>query len=275
MAEKQAPQKQSFKKSVKHAASEIEPREKSIPQKPLKQQMYTGPGYKKDVVDIKKDKSGAEKDKSVLKDILSISGQAGLFKYISQARNGIIVESLETGKRIQAFSTMKVNSLKDIAVFTSQDEILLEEVFKKISDKESGGTSINHKSAPEELKSYFLKILPDYDQERVYISDIKKMINWYNILQKHDLLKFEKEKTGTETKTKAKTKDKTETEPETEAKTKEKAESKARTMIKDKTEAERDAEAKTKVKTETKAGAKADTAVKPAASRKSKPGPKS
>ena len=241
MAEKQAPQKQSFKKSVKHAASEIEPREKSIPQKPLKQKMYAGPGYKKDVVDIIKDQPGDEEDKSVLKDILAISGQAGLFKYISQARNGIIVESLETGKRIQAFSTMKVNSLKDIAVFTSQDEILLEEVFKKISDKESGGTSIDHKSAPEELKSYFLKILPDYDQQRVYISDIKKMINWYNILQKHDLLKFEKVKAGAEAKAKAKAEAKTKT--KTKTKTKVKTATKARSKTKDKTEAEPDAEA--------------------------------
>jgi hypothetical protein len=193
MAEKQAPQKQSFKKSVKHAASEIEPREKSMPQKPLKQKMHTRGGFQKDLVDINKDKPESDEEKSVLKDIMAISGQGGLFKFISQARNGIIVESMETGKRMQAFSTMKVNSLKDIAVFTRQEEILLEEVFKKISDRESGGASIDPKSSPDELKSYFLKILPDYDQERVYISDIKKMINWYNILQKHDLLKFEKE----------------------------------------------------------------------------------
>jgi hypothetical protein len=197
MAEKQAPQKQSFKKSVKHAASEIEPREKSMPQKPLKQQKYTKGGFKKDLVDINKDKPESDKEKSILKDIMAISGQGGLFKFISQARNGIIVESLETGKRMQAFSTMKVNSLKDIAVFTRQEEILLEEVFKKISDTESGSASIDPKSSPDELKSYFLKILPDFDQERVYISDIKKMINWYNILQKHDLLKFEKEEDKT------------------------------------------------------------------------------
>ncbi len=213
MAEKQAPQKQSFKKSVKHAASEIEPREKSIPQKPLKQKMYPGGGFKKDLVDINKDKPESDEEKSILKDIMSISGQGGLFKFISQARNGIIVESLETGKRMQAFSTMKVNSLKDIAVFTKQEEILLEEVFKKISDKESGGASIDPKSNPDELKSYFLKILPDFDQERVYISDIKKMINWYNILQKHDLLKFEKEEDKTKKKVQEKAKAKSKPKP--------------------------------------------------------------
>jgi hypothetical protein len=144
---------------------------------------------------------------------MSISGQGGLFKFISQARNGIIVESLETGKRMQAFSTMKVNSLKDIAVFTKQEEILLEEVFKKISDKESGGASIDPKSNPDELKSYFLKILPYFDQERVYISDIKKMINWYNILQKHDLLKFEKEEDKTKKKVQEKAKVKSKPKP--------------------------------------------------------------
>jgi len=213
MAEKQAPQKQSFKKSVKHAASEIEPREKSIPQKPLKQKMYPGGGFKKDLVDINKDKPESDEEKSILKDIMSISGQGGLFKFISQARNGIIVESLETGKRMQAFSTMKVNSLKDIAVFTKQEEILLEEVFKKISDKESGGASIDPKSNPDDLKSYFLKILPDFDQERVYISDIKKMINWYNILQKHDLLKFEKEEDKTKKKVQEKAKAKSKPKP--------------------------------------------------------------
>ena len=213
MAEKQAPQKQSFKKSVKHAASEIEPREKSMPQKPLKQKMYPGGGFKKDLVDINKDKPESDEEKSILKDIMSISGQGGLFKFISQARNGIIVESLETGKRMQAFSTMKVNSLKDIAVFTKQEEILLEEVFKKISDKESGGASIDPKSNPDELKSYFLKILPDFDQERVYISDIKKMINWYNILQKHDLLKFQKEEDKTKKKVQEKAKAKSKPKP--------------------------------------------------------------
>jgi hypothetical protein len=221
MAEKQAPQKQSFKKSVKHAASEIEPRDKGIQQKPGKHKMFAQTGFKKDMVDAR-EKPESEDEKSVLKDIMSISGQSGLFKFISQARNGIIVESLETGKRMQAFLSMKVNSLKDIAVFTNKEEILLEDVFKKISDKESGGASIDAKSSPDELKAYFLKVLPDYDQERVYVSDIKKMINWYNILQKHELLKFEKEEDIAKVKTEAKAKDKTE------AKAKDKTEAKAK-----------------------------------------------
>jgi len=239
MAEKQSPQKQSFKKPVKHAASEIEHREISKPQKPLKQNIPGKSAMNKDLIDLGKDQPGSDEEQSILKDIIAISGQGGLFKYISQARNGIIVESMETGKRLQAFSSMKVNSLKDIAVYTKQEEIPLEEVLKKISEKESGGVSIDPKAAPDELKSYFLKILPDYDQERVYVSDIKKMINWYNILQKHDLLKFEvKEimsaatdegkkvessgKAEAEAKAKAKTKTKTKTENKTKPKPKSK-----------------------------------------------------
>jgi hypothetical protein len=216
MAEKQAPQKQGFKKPVKHTTPETEPREKGLSQKNLKQKMYTQPGFKKEGTDIGKEPE-SEDEQSVLKDIMSISGQGGLFRFISQARNGIIVESLDTGKRMQAFSTMKVNSLKDIAVFTTKEEILLEDVFKKIAEKESGGASVDPKSSPDELKSYFLKILPDFDQERVYISDIKKMISWYNILQKHDLLKFEEKK---EIKTTKKAEDKAEAKEESKVETK-------------------------------------------------------
>lgn len=231
MAEKQAPQKQSFKKPVKHAASEIEHnRETSKPQKPLRQKL-PGKSAIQDLVDINKDKTESDEDKSVLKDIIAITGQGGLFKYISQARNGIIVESLETGKRMQAFSSMKVNSLKDIAVYTKQEELPLEEVFKKISEKESGGASIDHKSSPDELKTYFLKILPDFDQERVYISDIKKMINWYNILQKHDLLKFDKEAPAAD---KVSAGNKAEDKTEVKAKAKAKAEDKPKVKPKPK-----------------------------------------
>jgi hypothetical protein len=246
MAEKQTPQKQSFKKSVvKHAAPEIEQREKGLPQKTIKQKMYTQPGFKKDMPEMGKEKSETEDEKSVLKDIMSISGQGGLFRFISQARNGIIVESLETGKRMQAFSTMKVNSLKDIAVFTTKEEVLLEDVFKKIAEKESGGAAIDPKSNPDELKSYFLKILPDFDQQRVYVSDIKKMISWYNILQKHDLLKFEEKKdVKTTKKAESKADAKEGSKPETKATSKPSAS--AKTSQGDK------AKPKTKPKTKTK-----------------------
>jgi len=139
-----------------------------------------------------KDENGA----GFLKEIMAISGHPGLYKFISQARNGIIVEHMDTGKRMQAFSSMKISALEEIAIFTEEEEVSLAEVLKLISDKENGGVSIDFKSDSEKLKSYFETILPEYDKNRVYVSDIKKVLNWYNILHKHDLLKFDEEDTG-------------------------------------------------------------------------------
>ncbi len=129
-----------------------------------------------------------------LKDILSISGQSGLFKFISQGRQGIIVESYTDKKRTCVYSTQKVNSLADIAIYTEDEEIPLADIFKSIYKKENGGESIDYKSSPEELKKYMAEILPEYDRERVYVSDIKKVISWYNTLLKLKLLKFDEEK---------------------------------------------------------------------------------
>jgi hypothetical protein len=132
-------------------------------------------------------------ESSFLKEIMAISGHPGLYRFISQARNGIIVESLEDKKRMQAFSSMKVSALDEIAVYTEKEEIPLARVLKLIHDKESGGESISYKSDQGSLKAYFAEVLPDFDRERVYISDIKKILTWYNILHKHDLLKFNEE----------------------------------------------------------------------------------
>lgn len=128
-----------------------------------------------------------------LKDILSISGKGGLYKFISQARNGIIVESFDDGKRTAISASAKVSALEDIAIFTETEEVPLADVFKKIYEKENGEKTIDHKSSPEELKAFIESILPDYDKERVYVSDIKKLIMWYNILIAHNLLKPEEE----------------------------------------------------------------------------------
>jgi hypothetical protein len=155
--------------------------------KDITEQAYTGKTRDTEKI-VQKDE---DDEKSLLKDILSISGQGGLFKYISQARNGIIVESLETGRRMNAFTSMKVNSLKDIAIFTSKEEIPLEEVFKKIYEKENGGKSVDHKEEPAKISEYFSEIVPEYDKDRVYVSDIRKVINWYNILHGLHLLKFD------------------------------------------------------------------------------------
>lgn len=130
----------------------------------------------------------------VLKDLMAISGNPGLYKFIAQGKNAVIVENLETGKRISAHAAAKISSLEDIAVFTETEEIPLSEVFDRIYDNEEGSEAINHKSPPEELKSYFAGLLPEYDRERVYLSDIKKIIQWYNILHSLDLLQKEEEK---------------------------------------------------------------------------------
>lgn len=124
----------------------------------------------------------------VLKDILAISGEPGLFRFIAQGKNAIIVEHLETGKRSSAYGSAKVSSLEDIAVFTEKDDMPLSKVFDLIWDKHNGGSAIDHKSDNESLKSWLLSILPDYDKDRVYVSDIRKITLWYNLLQKLELL---------------------------------------------------------------------------------------
>lgn len=127
-----------------------------------------------------------------LKGILSISGYPGLFKMVSQSKSGLIVESLVDKKRMPAFMTSKISSLEDIAIYTEETEVPLVDVFKNIHDIENGGEAISTKASSNELKDYFSKVLPNYDQDRVYVSDIKKVINWYNTLHKSELVKFDK-----------------------------------------------------------------------------------
>ncbi|HWS01463.1 MAG TPA: DUF5606 domain-containing protein [Prolixibacteraceae bacterium] len=127
----------------------------------------------------------------MLKGILAISGQSGLFKVLSEGKNGVIVESLLTGKKQTAFASAKMSTLEDIAIYTTHEDFPLKQVFKKISELENGGPAIQTSSKPEELKKYFEKILPDFDRERVYVSDIKKVLTWYNLLQDKGLLNFE------------------------------------------------------------------------------------
>ena len=130
-----------------------------------------------------------------LKDIFSISGKPGLYKFISQGRNSVmIVENLEDKKRTTAFTTAKISSLEDIAVFTDAEDMALKDVFKAIYEKENGAASIDHKSSGKVLEEYFHEIIPTYDSKRVYASDIKKVILWYNILQKQELLDFSEDK---------------------------------------------------------------------------------
>ena len=132
----------------------------------------------------------------MLKGILAISGQQGLFKLIAESKNNIIVESLDTGKRMPAYSTSKISALEDIAIYTDTADIPLKVVFKAISEKQDGGAAVSHKLPADKLKAYFEEILPEYDRDRVYVSDIKKVILWYNILQEKNMLDFSDEESG-------------------------------------------------------------------------------
>ncbi len=127
----------------------------------------------------------------MLKDILAISGQPGLFKMISKGNNSVIVESLTNGKRFPAYSSSKILSLEDIAIYTTTGEIQLRELYKKMVADEELKKGIDPKSSSDKLKEYFKKVLPDYDQDRVYVSDIKKVVTWYLTLTEKDLLNLE------------------------------------------------------------------------------------
>ena len=134
----------------------------------------------------------------MLKGILSISGQSGLFKMVAEAKNNIIVESLDTQKRIPVYSTSKVSALEDIAIYTETSDVPLKDILKAISDKEEGGSALSHKSSGDELKTYFEEVVPDYDKDRVYVSDIKKVLMWYNTLQEKEMLDFSESEDETE-----------------------------------------------------------------------------
>ena len=119
----------------------------------------------------------------MLKTILSISGKPGLYKLVSHGKNMLIVESLGDNKRVPAYAKDKVISLGDIAIYTDETEVPLHEVLTSVKNKENGQkASISTSAKPEELRAYFAEILPNFDRERVYPSDIKKLIGWYNLL---------------------------------------------------------------------------------------------
>lgn len=131
-----------------------------------------------------------------LEKVLAISGKPGLYKLITQTRGGFIAESLLDKKRLSVNIHQNVSVLSEIAIYTLTEEVPLREVFKKIKEKENGDqTPINHKGSKEALEEYFFEVLPDYDEDRVYASDIKKVIQWYNLLHKHDMLDFEVDET--------------------------------------------------------------------------------
>jgi Domain of unknown function (DUF6852)/Domain of unknown function (DUF5606) len=133
-----------------------------------------------------------------LEKILSISGKPGLYKLKTQTRNGFLAESLVDGKKISVGARDNVSLLSEIAIYTLTEELPLREVFKKISEKENGGPTINHKVPKVELEEFFFEVLPDYDEDRVYPSDIKKVVQWYNLLVKNGVTDFSEQTEETE-----------------------------------------------------------------------------
>ncbi|AFR34815.1 DUF5606 family protein [Riemerella anatipestifer] len=120
----------------------------------------------------------------LLEKIISISGKPGLYKLVSQLRNGFIVEDITTKKKLSISNSSQVSLLDNIAMFSFDREVPLFEVFENIAKNENYEQTINHKSSDEELRAFMLKSLPTYDTERVYVSDIRKLAQWYNLLQK-------------------------------------------------------------------------------------------
>ncbi|MCI6460913.1 MAG: DUF5606 domain-containing protein [Prevotella sp.] len=138
----------------------------------------------------------------MLRTILAISGKPGLYKLVSRAQNSLIVETLDaTHKRLPAFATDRITSLGDIAMFTETEDVPLFKVLMSLQTLEVGKkSSVDYKKASgDELREYFAKILPNFDRDRVHNSDIKKLIQWYNILIENGVTDFDLEKaTGAE-----------------------------------------------------------------------------
>ena len=114
--------------------------------------------------------------------IISVTGKPGLFQVISQSKNAIIAESLSDKKRLAINATQNVSLLENIAIYTYEEDVPLFDVFKAIAKKTEGKQAISHKESGNKLASFFAEVLPNYDDERVYTSNIKKVIQWYNLL---------------------------------------------------------------------------------------------
>ncbi|MEN3324833.1 DUF5606 domain-containing protein [Mariniflexile soesokkakense] len=129
-----------------------------------------------------------------LEKVIAITGKPGLYKLVAQTRGGFVAESLIDKKRLSVNVQQNVSVLSEIAIYTLTEEVPLKEVFKSIKKKENGGaTSVKAKDSKDRLEEYFFEVLPDYDEDRVYVSDIKKVIQWYNLLLEHNMLDLEED----------------------------------------------------------------------------------
>jgi hypothetical protein len=129
-----------------------------------------------------------------LKDFISVAGKSGLHTIVGKSKNNVIVESLKDKKRFPIFNTNKISALSDISIYTYDEEILLSELFDRIQKKYKKEAAVSHLESAEELKKVFKELVPNYDQEQVYNSDIKKVFQWYNILHDTDNLIKEESK---------------------------------------------------------------------------------
>lgn len=127
----------------------------------------------------------------MLKTVLSISGRPGLYKLVSQGKNMLIVEAIGTGKRMPAYAHDKIISLGDIAIYTMEEDIPLADVFESIKVKNEGkAVDVKAMKSDKEIREYFASVLPEFDDERVYTNDIKKVFNWYNVLVAAGMTEF-------------------------------------------------------------------------------------
>lgn len=133
-----------------------------------------------------------------LEKVLSISGKPGLYELTAQTRGGFVAKSITEGNKISVNVRHNVSLLSEIAVYTYTEEVPLGTVFQKMYEKEDGKPAIDHKASKKDLESYFAEVLPDYDVERVYQSDIKKIIQWYNLLVTNGFTDFSKEEKETD-----------------------------------------------------------------------------
>lgn len=132
-------------------------------------------------------------EKTDLKKILSVSGEHGLFAYVAQGRNGIIAESLETKQRQLLGASAKVSSLADISIYTDEAEVSLREVLTTMAAKLSQGAAPSSKDDPKAIKAFFAEVIPNYDEDRFYVSHMKKILGWYEELRQFASLEFVEE----------------------------------------------------------------------------------
>lgn len=132
-------------------------------------------------------------EKTDLKKILAISGEHGLFEYVAQGRSGLIAESLLTKQRKMFGASAKITSLEDVSIYTTEKEISLKDVFTAMAAKLAKGKAMDVKSNPAQIKAFFAEVIPDYDADRFYVSHMKKVLEWYNVLQEFASLEFVEE----------------------------------------------------------------------------------